>query len=275
MMPNPSAEAHLFIPEQGRQSANNSSPLWKPHHFQPQCDQFLSLRVHSSDGGDSQPSPNRDPEEVVFNPDAPDFGQINIPRVSTFGYFGGPTAAAFNSYQFSDDVVLQRGHILSNWAEIHRYHTDTFYKFQHGRRVVIQQPGKFSACPGWNRRLKLQTLAKSDPGKPPFKAFWRQTLLGFYVNDRTGSVQTSELISDSAMNSARSSTTSTEETFLADPLRDTEPTVGSYLDHNPSLRNLSPRLGISWSPGTGGNTSVRAGFRNLLRPILALCDQYL
>src|SRR5262249_51239889 len=47
---------------------------------------------------------------------------------------------------------------------------------------------------------------------------------------------------------------------LADVYRDTEMIVGPLLDHNPSLGNLSPRIGVSWAPGGSRSTLVNAGF---------------
>ena len=202
------------------------------------------------------------PRKLFFNPDAPDFGQINIPRVSTFGYRAGPTAAAFNSYQFSDHMVLQRGaHTIKFGAEIHRYHTDTFTNAHRGGAWSFNSLESFLRAPDPDGTEDETTNLAGVLPDSDFTVFWRQTLLGFYINDSYKirpnlqldlglRYEFSTLIHDRNGKSV----------FVADPLRDTEPTVGPYLDHNPSLRNLSPRLGISWSPGTGGNTAVRAGF---------------
>ncbi len=48
--------------------------------------------------------------------------------------------------------------------------------------------------------------------------------------------------------------------FLPDPVRDSNVQIGPLLEGNPSLRNFSPLLGISWSPGSSGNTVLSAGF---------------
>jgi hypothetical protein len=37
-------------------------------------------------------------------------------------------------------------------------------------------------------------------------------------------------------------------------------TVGPLLEHNPSLGNISPRVGINWAPGGSRSTTVNAGF---------------
>ncbi|MBI3894427.1 MAG: TonB-dependent receptor [Acidobacteria bacterium] len=201
------------------------------------------------------------PRERFFNYDSPDFGQINIPRVSAFGNMGGPSAAVLNSYQFSDDVVLQRGvHTIKFGTEIHRYHTDTFTNFVRGGVWSFNSLESFLQAPDDGTEDKTTALSGALPGSD-YSVFWRQTLLGFYINDSYKILpnlqldlglryEFSTLIHDRNGKSA----------YVADPLRDMEPKEGPYLDHNPSLRNLSPRLGISWSPGTRGKTAIRAGF---------------
>lgn len=42
-------------------------------------------------------------------------------------------------------------------------------------------------------------------------------------------------------------------------MTDTQPTIGP-LHRNPTLKNISPRVGVSWDPGGDGRTSVRGGY---------------
>ncbi|MBI3896605.1 MAG: TonB-dependent receptor [Acidobacteria bacterium] len=196
------------------------------------------------------------PREMFFIPDSPDFGQIGIPRVSQFGSMGGPSGTTFNSYQFSDDMVLQRGtHTIKFGTEIHRYNTDTFTNSNRGGVWAFNSLESFLRGGPEGTNLTGVLPGSSNAVR------WRQTLLGFYINDSYAirsnlrfdlgvRYEFSTLIHDLNKKSV----------LVADPLHDTVATLGPFLDHNPSLRNISPRLGISWSPGTSGNTTVRTGF---------------
>ena len=196
------------------------------------------------------------PRAMFFIPDSPDFGQISIPRVSSFGPMGGPSATIFNSYQFSDDVVLQRGvYTIKSGIEIHRYNTDTFTNSNRGGVWSFNSLESFLRG-GPEGTTLTGVLPGSDNA-----VRWRQTILGFYMNDSYKMrpnlqldlglrYEFSTLIHDLNRKSV----------LVADPLRDTKPKLGPFLDHNPSLRNFSPRLGISWSPGNSRNTTIRAGF---------------
>ncbi|MBI3895215.1 MAG: TonB-dependent receptor [Acidobacteria bacterium] len=200
------------------------------------------------------------PRDLLFISDSPDFGQINIPRVSGFGNGGGPSSERFNSFQVSDDVVLQRGaHAVKFGTQIHRYHTDTFTNANRGGVWSFNSLESFLRAPDGTED-KTTTLIGVLPDSDS-TVHWRQTLLGVYINDSFKfrpnlqldlglRYEFSTLIHD--LNG--------KSVFVADPLQDTDPTVGPYLDHNPSLRNLSPRLGVSWSPGTSGNTVFRTSY---------------
>ncbi|OGQ58287.1 MAG: hypothetical protein A3J24_10095 [Deltaproteobacteria bacterium RIFCSPLOWO2_02_FULL_53_8] len=200
------------------------------------------------------------PRELFFVPGAPDFGQLNIPRVTGFGNMGGPAANKFSSYQFSDSVVLQRGtHTIKFGTQIHRYHTDSVgTNFQTGVWSFNSLESFLRAPDGTED--KTTTLTVTLPGSDNSER-WRQTLLGFYMDDSYKIRPNLQL--DLGVRYEFSTVihdVDGKSVFVADPLRDTGVKVGPYLDHNPSLRNLSPRLGISWSPGTSGNTVIRAGF---------------
>ncbi len=197
------------------------------------------------------------PRELFFVPDAPDFGQLDIPRLSTFGpQSGGPQATTVNTFQFADDVVLQRGsHALKFGVQLHRYRWDTFSSSNKGGRWSFNSLESFLEL----REEETTNLTVVLPGSDNSQA-WRQTLLGFYFQDAYNlkpnlqldlglRYEFSTLIHDKNGKSI----------FVADPFRDTGPQIGPYLDHNPSLRNLSPRVGISWTPGSSGNTQIRAG----------------
>lgn len=196
------------------------------------------------------------PRDMFFIPDSPDFGQLSIPRVSGFGHRGGPSGDVLNTFQLADDVILQRGlHAIKFGVQIQRTRADTFTNSSRGG------VWSFSSLESFLRGgPEGTTLTGVLPGSDDSQA-WRQTLFGFYIQnayrvranlrfDLGLRYQFSTVIHDKDGKSV----------FIADPLRDTEPLIGPYLDHNPSLRNISPRLGISWSPGTSGKTAIRTGF---------------
>src|SRR5262249_62226563 len=92
------------------------------------------------------------------------------------------------------------------------------------------------------------SLTVALPGSSNKKAY-RETLVGLYGQDEyklRSSLQLSlglryevtTLIHDRFG----------RDSFLADPLSDTEVKVGPILKNNPSLWNFSPRLGLVWSP---------------------------
>jgi len=197
------------------------------------------------------------PSSLFFVRTAPQFGVINVPGMVGFGPAGtSPEFNKMNSFQFAGDILAQRGpHGLKFGMEVNRYRWDV--------RSGRDQSGT------WNFN-SLESFLQGGPdgtsvtvalpGSDNSKA-WRQTLFGFYVQDGyrfRSNLQLSlglryeftTLIHD------RLGRTS----HLEDILRDTKMTRGPLLDHNPSLGNLSPRIGVSWSPGGSQSTLVSAGF---------------
>lgn len=200
------------------------------------------------------------PRQMFFIPDSPDFGEITIPRVSGFGPASGPTGTVFNSFQFANDMILQRGpHAIKFGVEIHRYNTDTFANYARGGVWSFNSLESFLRAPDGTED-KTTTLTGVLPGSDN-AVRWRQTLLGFYVND-TYKVRP-KLQLDVGLRYEFTTLIhdlNKKSVFVINPLRDTKPTLGPFLDHNPSLRNLSPRIGISWSPGSSGNSVIRTSF---------------
>ena len=197
------------------------------------------------------------PTGLFFVPGAPQFGTLGIPGLSEFGpNRATPDANAMNTFQFSDDVIVQRGrHALKMGAEVHRYRWDLFSSSRLGAQWDFNSLEDFlqGGTNGTNLEVAL-------PGADNQKAF-RQTFLGLYFQDsyavRPGLRLNLGLRYEySSLIRERDGKT----VFLADPLRDSAVQVGPLLASNPSLGNISPRIGLSWSPGGGNNTVLRAGF---------------
>ena len=197
------------------------------------------------------------PTSLYFVKDAPQFGVLNIPGVVGFGPTGtAPESNKMNSFQFSGDVLAQRGpHGLKFGIEVNRYRWDVSSSSNKSANW------SFNSLDSFLQRGPVGTsVTVALPGSDNTKA-WRQTLVGFYAQDEykfRPNLQLSlgfryefaTLIHD------RLGRTS----HLDDLVHGTQMIVGPLLDHNPSLGNLSPRLGLAWSPGGSRNTSVNAGF---------------
>ena len=197
------------------------------------------------------------PRSLFFVPEAPQFGKINVPGLSPFGPFPiPPSANLMNTFQFAGDVLVQMGaHALKWGTEVHRYRWDVFSSWDKGAQWSFNSLQSFLQGGPAGTNMEV-TLPGSDN-----RQNYRQTLVGFYVQDAYAlssrlqlnlglRYEFATLIHDKFAKSV----------FLLDPVQDSEVQIGPLLGNNPSLRNLSPRLGISWSPGSSGNTMLSGGF---------------
>ncbi len=197
------------------------------------------------------------PRSLFFVPDAPQFGWIDVPGLTPFGPQRiTPQDRIMNTFQFADDLVAQRGsHALKSGFEIHRYRWEVFSGSDKGGSWSFNSLESFL-----QGGPEGTTLTVALPGSDNKKAL-RQTLLGFYLQDRY--TVSSRLQFNLGVRYEFATLIHDKDgktSFLPDPVRDSEVQVGPFLKNNPSLRNLSPRLGISWSPGNSGNTMLTGGF---------------
>jgi hypothetical protein len=197
------------------------------------------------------------PRSLYFVADAPQFGQFTIPGMAAFGPTNYvPTRNGARTFQFSGEVLAQReGHGLKLGVEVHRYETLLFSSSSKNASWVFNSLDSFL-----EGGPQGTTLTVALPGSDNTKEY-RQTLVGLYGQDAykiRSNLQLSlglryeftSLIHDRFG----------RDSFLADPIRDTQVQVGPLLKNNPSLRNFSPRVGLAWSPGNRRNTTVRADF---------------
>jgi len=183
-------------------------------------------------------------------------GSINVTGVSLFnGGVGGvgETNYHYGSYQAYDDLLYTRGtHSLKFGGAFEYIQSNEFaggdqigrYTFGSLQAFLLNQPTTFNAViPGQNYPIYL-----------------RQTIFGAYVQDDYRARPNMTLNLGLRYEPA---TVPTERynhlTNLVD-FSSTQPRLGSPYFHNPTLRNLSPRLGFAWDPFKDGKTSVRGGF---------------
>ena len=197
------------------------------------------------------------PRSLFFVPEAPQFGQISVSGLTTLGpQVTLPQANVMNTFQFADDFLIQKGrHGLKFGFEAQRYRWDVFSDWQKGAVWTFNSLESFL-----QGGLEGTTVEVALPESDSSKAY-RQTLLGFYLQ-YTYSVRR-DLQLDLGLRHEFTTLLHDKEgrdAYLPDPLRDTTVQEGSFMEKNPSLRNLSPRLGLSWSPFGNRSLAVRAGF---------------
>jgi len=197
------------------------------------------------------------PRSLYFVADAPQLGQISIPGMASFGptnYL--PSRNGAKTFQVSGDIVAQtEAHGLKFGTDVHRYNTLIFSTSSRNGQWSFNSLDSFL-----EGGPQGTTLTVALPGSDNTKEY-RQSMVALYGRDEYKVRPNLQL----SLGLRYEFTTLIHDrlgrdSFLADPLRDTQVQVGPLLKSNPSLRNFSPRVGVAWSPGTSRNTSVRAGF---------------
>ena len=196
------------------------------------------------------------PRDLFFVKTAPQFGQLSIAALSPIGPFQvAPEVNIMNTFQIADDVVMRRGnHGLKMGFEAHRYRWDIVSGWQQGGSWSFNSLESFLQGGPDSTSLDVALPGSNN------RSAYRQTLAGFYVQDAYNvrpnlqfnmglRYEFSTLISEDT-----GKTAFIENTFL-----DATATKGPFLKNNPSLKNISPRLGITWSPGGNRNTVISAG----------------
>ena len=205
------------------------------------------------------------PPSLFFIPGAPKFGNINVSGLSDFGPVNGhPSTDITNTFQVASDTLLQRGaHALKWGVQAHRYRWDS---------------DSFNGLAGqWNFNSLESFLQGGPAGTSATAALpgsnkahaYRQTLVGAYVQDTVAvrpNLQVSlglryeytTLLHDELQHTA----------YAPDPWHDAGAVLGPFLKFNPSGKIFQPRVGITWSPGSGGKTVIGMGFGLYSDPFL-------
>ena len=204
------------------------------------------------------------PRSLFFVPSAPRYGQLHVAGLTRFAaHFDAPAGKTMNSFQFADDLIYRSGsHTWKLGTLIERFQWNVFDNHALGGIWT------FSSLENLFRLGEGTKLKLALPGSSSERDF-RQTLLGFYFQDDY------QLRPNIALSlglrygfTTKIHDTRGRDVYLLDVLLDSEPRLGQLMSSNPSLRNLAPRFGLSWSPGNDRRTQVRAGVGIYHEPLL-------
>ncbi|HEY4047928.1 MAG TPA: TonB-dependent receptor [Acidobacteriaceae bacterium] len=182
-------------------------------------------------------------------------GEIQVPGLTTFlGGVGaeGSYRYAYNSYQVGDDFYWTRGaHSLQFGGSFEQIQSNNlgsltggYYIFGGLAQFLTNQPSQFSsAIPG-------------NPGA----IYLRQKVYGGYAEDNWRVRK--NLTANIGIRYEPTSVVGEKYGHIASlkNITDPAPTTGVPYFQNPTLRDVSPRIGFAWDPFSRGTTSVRAGF---------------
>ncbi|OFV93167.1 MAG: hypothetical protein A3F68_05435 [Acidobacteria bacterium RIFCSPLOWO2_12_FULL_54_10] len=195
------------------------------------------------------------PSSLFFVPSAGQFGRINVSRLSGFGPPNNNTDDFANTFQFANDMVVQKGiHGLKFGLDLHRYRMDIV--------GTIEKSGSwsFNSLDGFLQGGPSGTNLEVALPKSDSRRAFRQTFAGLYIQDQYRAKPNLQFNLGLRYEFATIIKDKYGKThFIPDPVRDSVMQVGPMFKSN-QLHNFSPRIGIAWSPGSSRNTSISAGF---------------
>lgn len=203
----------------------------------------------------------------VNNPAVQDTALAQIPgkdsgSISIGGFQALPTGPLstdhnyekFNTFQEYENLYITKGiQTIKVGADAERLDDNLFLPTASGGQYSFASlPTFFANNPsGWTGMTLDSDMKRGE----------RQTIYGFYVQD---DVRLRPTLTVNVGFRYEFTTIPTEvngKIAILHNLHDTTVRVGgSVLDTNPSLKDFSPRIGVSWDPFGKGKTSVRGGF---------------
>jgi len=205
-------------------------------------------------------------------------GGITVTGLSSLP--AGPTAldlsfSAFNTFQGYDNLLLTKGtHAMKFGVNFNRMQYNSSQpnlsggSYTFGTLSGFQSNGKTQPSVTFAAQLAPYTYTQTaaTPGGNGItysgsdERGLRMALIGMYAQDDW------RLKSNLTINyGVRYEITNTPSevqglSALVEHLTDPAPRIGQIDDKNPSLRNISPRVGLSYDPFKKGTTAIRAGF---------------
>ena len=173
----------------------------------------------------------------------PFYGGVNVEGVYQYNY---------NSYQAGDDLYITRGkHSLQAGFSFEAIQsndrgTETagYYVFSSFANFLTNDP---------------QSFTSSVPGKNT-PAYLRQKIFGAYIQDTYHMRRNLTFNLGVRYEPTTPITAANGQISVLPTETSAAPKLGGDLLNNPSLTNISPRVGVAWDPFSKGKTSVRAAY---------------
>ncbi len=201
---------------------------------------------------------------LYFIAGAPQLGSLNVSGLEVFGPDTSiPSWLRYNVVQVMNSLSVTRGsHSIKTGGSWTHWINDQDAQFQPGGRYTFTSIDSFVQGRPSQYESALQGTT-SERG-------WRQSLFGFYAQD-DWAVRSNLTLNLGVRYELITTPREVEDRVASfrDPLNNPEPVVGYPLFRNPSLKNVSPRVGFAWDVRGDGKTAVRGGAGQFYEPILA------
>jgi hypothetical protein len=188
-------------------------------------------------------------------------GTISVTGLDSLGGdTRNPNVLVQNNFDYKEDLVWNHGkHSIKFGAQFERLQFNLFSGFQAGGSFSFSSLGEFL-------RADPASFSVTKPGSDNVRGI-RQSLVGLYYQDDIKLTSTFTLnagvryefvTAPAEVNGKTSNIRDLSPQRLRTVRPDTMDVGGAYMK-NPSLKNVAPRVGLSWDPFGTGKTAIRAG----------------